>query len=160
MSAICSACGADNTADARRCAHCGAVLPEPTGAATELLTVDVIAGSEEAATDRAQFPPETGLLVVRRGPKSGSRYALDANVITAGRHPKSDIFLDDVTVSRRHAEIYRRGPKYFVRDVGSLNGTYVNRKRIDDVELADGDQLQIGMFKLAFFHGTRRQATG
>jgi pSer/pThr/pTyr-binding forkhead associated (FHA) protein len=155
----CPACGARNAADGRVCAKCGAALR--SGPDTEALTVDVLGTeADEAADDRAQFAPETGLLIVSRGPKSGSRYALDAPTITAGRHPKSDIFLDDITVSRRHAEIYRRGPKYFVRDVGSLNGTYVNRKRIDDVELHDGDQLQIGMFKLAFFHGTRRQATG
>ena len=81
--------------------------------------------------------------------------------MAAGRDPASDIFLDDVTVSRRHAEVVKRGNRYFVRDVGSLNGTYVNRQPIKgEVELFDGDQLQIGMFKLAFFHGTGRQATG
>jgi pSer/pThr/pTyr-binding forkhead associated (FHA) protein len=160
VSAVCEACGTVNDALAQRCASCGTTLGADESD-TASLSVDIInAAAQEVAVDRAQFPPETGLLIITRGPKGGSRYALDGSVITAGRDTRSDIFLDDVTVSRRHAEIYRRGPKYFVRDVGSLNGTYVNRKQIDDIELHDGDELQIGMFKLAFFHGTRRQATG
>ena len=160
MDAVCDACGTANGASARVCASCGASLVSDESD-TATLSLDVItAAAQEIAVDRAQFPPETGLLIITRGPKGGSRYALDGSVITAGRDTRSDIFLDDVTVSRRHAEIYRRGPKYFVRDVGSLNGTYVNRKQVDDIELHDGDELQIGMFKLAFFHGTRRQATG
>ena len=76
------------------------------------------------------------------------------DVVTMGRHPKSDIFLDDITVSRRHAEVRREGSRYWVRDVGSLNGTYVNRERADDRELLEGDELQIGKFKLVFVHGT------
>ena len=160
MSAVCRACGTANEEQARLCTACGATLAGDESD-TASLSLDIInAATQEVAVDRAQFPPETGLLIITRGPKGGSRYALDGSVITAGRDTRSDIFLDDVTVSRRHAEIYRRGPKYFVRDVGSLNGTYVNRKQVDDVELHDGDELQIGMFKLAFFHGTRRQATG
>jgi pSer/pThr/pTyr-binding forkhead associated (FHA) protein len=160
MDASCAACGAVNDAAARVCSQCGTTLATDDND-TASLSLDIItAAAPEIAVDRAQFPPETGLLIITRGPKGGSRYALDGAVITAGRDTRSDIFLDDVTVSRRHAEIYRRGPKYFVRDVGSLNGTYVNRKQVDDVELHDGDELQIGMFKLAFFHGTRRQATG
>lgn len=104
--------------------------------------------------DRSLFPADTGILVVLAGPKAGSRYALDAAVVTAGRHPDSDIFLDDVTVSRRHVELRREGSQYLVRDVGSLNGTYVNRARIDEAVLADGDELQVGKFKLVFAHGT------
>jgi pSer/pThr/pTyr-binding forkhead associated (FHA) protein len=89
--------------------------------------------------------------VVQRGPSAGSRFLLDTDVVTAGRHPDSEIFLDDVTVSRRHAE-FRRGPDGFsVRDVGSLNGTYVNRDRIDAVVLQGGDEVQIGKFRLVFF---------
>ena len=89
-----------------------------------------------------------------QGSKAGARYALDTDVVTMGRHPKSDIFLDDITVSRRHAEVRREGSRYWVRDVGSLNGTYVNRERADDRELLEGDELQIGKFKLVFVHGT------
>lgn len=100
------------------------------------------------------FATTEGLLVVDDGPKGGSRYALDQPTITAGRHPESDIFLDDVTVSRRHVEISNAGGVFSAKDVGSLNGTYVNKQLVDEVELADGDELQIGRFKLLFFHGT------
>src|SRR5258707_1081719 len=75
---------------------------------------------------------------------------LDGELTTAGRHPDSDIFLDDVTVSRRHAEFYRQGARFTVRDVGSLNGTYVNRERIEEAELIGGDEVQIGKFRLLF----------
>ena len=93
------------------------------------------------------------LLVVRKGPNEGSKYMLDAEVTRAGRHPDSDIFLDDITVSRRHAEIIRRADGFHVLDVGSLNGTYVNRDRVEEAKLANGDELQIGKFKLVYFAG-------
>jgi hypothetical protein len=96
------------------------------------------------------LPPGTALLVVLRGPNAGSRFLLDDDFTSAGRHPDSDIFLDDVTVSRRHAEFYRHGDGFTVRDVGSLNGTYVNRERIEDAELFGGDEVQIGKFRLLF----------
>ena len=96
------------------------------------------------------LPPGTALLVVRRGPNAGSRFLLDSDLTTAGRHPESDIFLDDVTVSRRHAEFYRYGDRFTVRDVGSLNGTYVNRERIEEAELSGGDEVQVGKFRLVF----------
>jgi len=83
-------------------------------------------------------------------PASGSRFRLDGDLTTAGRHPDSDIFLDDVTVSRRHAEFYRHGARFTVRDVGSLNGTYVNRERIEEAELTGGDEVQIGKFRMLF----------
>ena len=82
----------------------------------------------------------------------GSRYALSPERTTIGRHPDSDIFLDDVTVSRRHAEIERSGSIFTVNDVGSLNGTYLNRERIEHGELHSGDELQIGKFRLVFLH--------
>ncbi len=86
----------------------------------------------------------------RAGPNIGARYLLGENVVTAGRHPESDIFLDDITVSRRHVEISPKDGGYSVRDLGSLNGTYVNRERIDEVPLAPGDEVQIGKFKLVY----------
>ena len=104
--------------------------------------------------DRGRFPAECGLFVVESGPKAGSRYGLEAMVTTIGRHGAADILLDDVTVSRRHVEVERVGDHYVVRDVGSLNGTSLNRSRIESSELDDGDELQIGRFKLVFFHGT------
>jgi pSer/pThr/pTyr-binding forkhead associated (FHA) protein len=101
------------------------------------------------------LPPGSALLVVKRGPNAGSRFLLDADVTTAGRHPESDIFLDDVTVSRRHAEFARDGSTFVVRDVGSLNGTYLNRERIDAAALAGGDEVQIGKYRLVFLLGAR-----
>jgi len=104
------------------------------------------------------LPPGSALLVVKRGPNAGSRFLLDKDMTTAGRHPESDIFLDDVTVSRRHAEFRRTGGGYEVRDVGSLNGTYLNRERIDATELAGGDEVQIGKFRLVYLTGPSADA--
>ena len=97
------------------------------------------------------LPPGTALLAVRRGPNAGARFLLDHDVTTSGRHPDSDIFLDDVTVSRRHAEFRRDPHGVKVRDVGSLNGTYVNRDRIDEVQLTNGDEVQIGKYRLVYY---------
>jgi pSer/pThr/pTyr-binding forkhead associated (FHA) protein len=95
-----------------------------------------------------------GVLIVKRGPNAGSKFFLDTDVTQVGRHPDSDIFLDDITVSRRHAEI-RRGPDGFsLHDVGSLNGTYVNRERVEEAGLRSGDEIQIGKFKLVFLTGS------
>lgn len=110
-------------------------------------------GDEDLKVSPDELAETAALLVVRKGPNEGSKYMLDAEVTRAGRHPDSDIFLDDITVSRRHAEIIRRADGFHVIDVGSLNGTYVNRDRVDDTKLANGDELQIGKFKLVFFTG-------
>lgn len=100
------------------------------------------------------LPPGSALLVVQRGPNQGARFLLDAGRTTAGRNPDSDIFLDDVTVSRRHAEFLREGTgpatRFLVRDASSLNGTYVNRERVDEVELSPGDEVQVGKYRLVF----------
>ena len=88
---------------------------------------------------------------MQRGPGSGSRFLLDQDLVSAGRHPESEIFLDDITVSRRHVEFRRSSDGFNVADVGSLNGTYVNRDRIDEVVLQDGDEVQIGKYRLVFF---------
>jgi pSer/pThr/pTyr-binding forkhead associated (FHA) protein len=101
------------------------------------------------------LPPGMALLVVRRGPNAGARFLLDHDVTTSGRHPDSDIFLDDVTVSRRHAEFHREGGTFTVRDVGSLNGTYVNRERVEAATLSNGDEVQVGKFRLVFIAGPR-----
>lgn len=98
------------------------------------------------------LPSGAALLVVRRGPNTGARFLLDQDSTIAGRHPAVDIFLDDVTVSRRHAEFSRRGTKFFVRDLNSLNGTYMHGNRIEEeVPLEDGVEVQVGKFKLTFF---------
>jgi pSer/pThr/pTyr-binding forkhead associated (FHA) protein len=95
----------------------------------------------------------TALLVVLRGPNTGARFLLDSDEVSSGRHPNSDIFLDDVTVSRTHATFRRQDDEFLVRDVGSLNGTYVNRARIEEATLKTGDEVQIGKFRLVFYAG-------
>jgi pSer/pThr/pTyr-binding forkhead associated (FHA) protein len=108
------------------------------------------AAEEEFHVPEEELEPGQALLLVKRGPNQGSTFLIDKDVTTAGRHPESDIFLDDVTVSRRHAEIRREGEAFSIHDVGSLNGSYVNRQRVDQTRLADGDEIQIGKFKLVF----------
>ena len=112
-----------------------------------------LSGADQAAIDA--LPEGSALLIVQRGPNAGARFLLDADRTTAGRRPDSDIFLDDVTVSRKHAEFVREGGQFTVRDVGSLNGTYVDRDRIDSAVLDDGDEVQIGKYRLVF-HPSRR----
>lgn len=106
------------------------------------------------------LPAGSALLVVKRGPNAGSRFLLDQPTTSAGRHPDSDIFLDDVTVSRRHAEFRQDDDEFQVVDVGSLNGTYVNREPVDSAVLANGDEVQIGKFRLVFLTGPRGNAGG
>lgn len=97
------------------------------------------------------LPSGSALLVVRRGPNVGARFLLDADSTVAGRHPDADIFLDDVTVSRRHAEFVRVGTAFQVRDLGSLNGTYFDGVRIESALLSDGAEVQVGKFRLTFY---------
>jgi len=106
------------------------------------------------------LPAGSALLVVKRGPNAGSRFLLDQPTTSAGRHPDSDIFLDDVTVSRRHAEFRQDDDEFQVVDVGSLNGTYVNREPVDSAVLANGDEVQIGKFRLVFLTGPRGNSGG
>ncbi len=110
---------------------------------------------EKAVAGVESLPHGSALLVVKRGPNAGSRFLLDQPTTSAGRHPDSDIFLDDVTVSRRHAEFRLDGDDFLVVDVGSLNGTYVNREPVDAATLANGDEVQIGKFRLVFLTGAR-----
>ena len=98
------------------------------------------------------MPSGSLLLVVKRGPNAGSRFRLDQPVTSAGRHPDSGVFLDDVSVSRRHAEFRRENGECLLVDTGSLNGTYVNRKPVESVALANGDEIQMGKFRLVFLH--------
>lgn len=173
-SVFCTQCGHANPDDARFCANCGTGLTKPgqpgtaesTGEVTSTLSLsgiealegdqEDVALAEHTAAAIEALPTGSALLVVKRGPNAGSRFLLDSELTTAGRHPESDIFLDDVTVSRRHAEFYRRGEGFTVRDVGSLNGTYVNRERIEEVSLAGGDEVQIGKFRLVFLVSPQR----
>jgi pSer/pThr/pTyr-binding forkhead associated (FHA) protein len=111
------------------------------------------ATAEGAVSGVGRVPTASAVLVVKRGPHAGSRFLLDQLVTFAGRHPGSDIFLDEITVSRRHAEFQREGGEFRLVDVGSLNGTYVNREPIDSAELTDGDEIQMGKFRLVFLTG-------
>jgi len=110
-----------------------------------------LSAQEQATVDALRRG--TALLVVLRGPNAGARFLLDSDEVSTGRHPNSDIFLDDVTVSRKHATFRREGDVFLVRDVGSLNGTYVNRERIDEAALKTRDEVQIGKFRLVFYAG-------
>ncbi|MGW3625126.1 FHA domain-containing protein [Streptomyces sp. NPDC000880] len=172
---VCTRCGHRNAEASRFCSNCGAPLragapAERPSETTSTISISGLEAYDSEVTGQTQVPslsPEaqaavdalplgSALLVVRRGPNSGSRFLLDGELTTAGRHPQSDIFLDDVTVSRRHVE-FRRAPdgSFSVADVGSLNGTYVNRERIDSVLLSNGDEVQIGKYRLVFYASQR-----
>lgn len=116
----------------------------------QLAALDGGVSTEELEAINA-LPSGSALLVVRRGPNIGARFLLDADVTSVGRHPEADIFLDDVTVSRRHAEFLRYGTAFRVKDLGSLNGTYFDGVRIDSALLSDGAEVQIGKFRLTFY---------
>ncbi|CAM3959079.1 FHA domain-containing protein [Helcobacillus massiliensis] len=103
---------------------------------------------ERSAVDA--LPADSALLIVRKGPNLGARFLLDAEKTVAGRHPSCDIFLDDVTVSRRHVAFLRHGGQFVVRDMGSLNGTYVERERVDEATLVNGQEVQIGKYRMTF----------
>ena len=148
---FCTRCGHPNRDDARYCVECGHPLQ---GDVT--VSLPPIDGDEETHDEfplpHDELEPGQALLLVTRGPNAGSTFLLDAERTTAGRNTDNDVFLDDVTVSRAHAVFERRAPDgWFVVDVGSLNGTYVNGEQVDETKLAKGDEVQIGKFKLEFF---------
>jgi hypothetical protein len=150
---FCNQCGHRNPAGANFCSSCGALLGGSGDDTTTMVVATEIGGEgvdEELVVAVEELPEGLGMVVVKRGPNAGSRFVLEADVTRAGRHPDSEIFLVDVTVSRRHAEFVRQGRAYVVRDVGSLNGTYLNRERLDEATMAHGDEVQIGKFKLVF----------
>ncbi len=163
---FCTECGHENPAEAKFCSQCGHRLVATERRTESTTTIrfggpdraeidadNALSPGDEAAVDA--LPRGSALLVVLRGPSAGSRFLLDTPEVTAGRHPDSDIFLDDVTVSRRHA-VFRRSPDgYVVADVGSLNGTYVNRDRIDEILLSGGDEVQIGKYRLVYFESAQ-----
>ncbi len=158
---FCTECGHENPSTARFCSQCGHRLIgfERTSETTSTLTTTPGAGDVDSETSELTpadaaaldaLPRGSALLVVQRGPSAGSRFLLDTDEVSAGRHPDSDIFLDDVTVSRRHATFRRTADGYVVADAGSLNGTYVNRDRVEDVLLSGGDEVQIGKYRLVY----------
>ncbi|EFK53995.1 FHA domain-containing protein [Corynebacterium genitalium ATCC 33030] len=130
--------------------------PEAQVETTSVFRADLLKEMETGATASDNvggvegLPEGAALLVVKRGPNAGARFLLDRDTTTAGRHPEADIFLDDVTVSRRHAEFRRNSGEFEVVDVGSLNGTYVNREPRNSQALSTGDEIQIGKFRLVF----------
>lgn len=154
---FCTNCGHKNPEGSNFCSSCGAALSESGGSDTTItfqtseLETDL---EEEVHVAPDELEGDRGVLIVKRGPNAGSKFFLDTDVTEIGRHPDSDIFLDDITVSRRHAEIRRDGASFSLADVGSLNGTYVNRERVEDAALRSGDEIQVGKFKLVFLAGS------
>ena len=154
MAQHCPECGFANDDGASYCQRCGAFLAahgeQPPGISTA--TYKVGETGELEVVELEDVVRRGAALVIRAGGgRAGESFPLEGDRITVGRRPESDVFLDDVTVSRDHAVIVRRGSDYHLDDCGSLNGTYVNRRRIDSHRLVDGDELQIGKYKLAFF---------
>ena len=155
---FCNSCGHRNPQGANFCSSCGAALERPASEDTTITFLPEGAAEghppdEDVAVVLDELPPGLGMLVVKRGPNAGSKFVLENDVTKVGRHPDSEIFLDDITVSRRHAEFVRQGRGYVVRDVGSLNGTYLNRERLEESALTAGDEVQIGKFRLVFLAG-------
>jgi len=153
----CTNCGHKNPEGANFCSSCGAALTERGGSDTTITFMP--AELEADLEEEVHISPEEleggrGVLIVKRGPNAGSKFFLDADATNIGRHPDSDIFLDDITVSRRHAELRRGSEGFALVDVGSLNGTYVNRERVEQADLHSGDEIQIGKFKLVFLAGS------
>ena len=147
---VCPQCGYASEAGANFCASCGFSL-KPAGDPDGAGSMDEPTTELEIEADLVRHP---AVLVVTQGPAAGSRFELSQPRVTVGRHPNSDIFLDDITVSRRHAEVYRDGLVQHVKDMGSLNGTYLNSRRVEDAGLKNSDELQVGRFKLVFYDGT------
>ncbi len=162
---FCTNCGHDNPDGSNFCGQCGSPIgagPRPSGerassgdttktilGVVEDRDTDALTSDDEAAV--GALPPGSALLIVQRGSNAGSRFLLDTAEITAGRHQKADIFLDDISVSRQHALFFRTADGTRVRDLGSLNGTYVNRSLVDETLLHHGDEVQIGKFRLVFY---------
>lgn len=146
---FCTSCGHQNPVGSRFCGSCGSQLRADADLRTQGMDPLDSMPTEPAPTSHE--PAEVDAwLVVSDGHRRGTRFPLAGELVTAGRHPDSDIFLDDITVSRRHVEIKRAGTVRNVRDVGSLNGTYLNGERIEEAVLSDGDEVQIGKFKLVY----------
>lgn len=156
---FCAQCGQPLPTGARFCPSCGAPVPTEAAAvvsaadAADVATGVIDTGEVELTAtldDLPALPEGTALLVVVRGPNAGSRYLLDRDSTTIGRHPDSDVFLDDVTVSRHHARVDREDESFVLYDLGSLNGTYLAGQRVDRQPLEVGNEVQIGRYKLLF----------
>ena len=157
---FCNNCGHRNPDESNFCSSCGSVLSQHAGdeSTVTISPVESPESSEdELSISLTDLGGEMGTLVVKRGPNAGSRFTLEKDITRIGRHPDSDIFLDDITVSRRHVELQRKQGEFWVQDVGSLNGTYLNRERIELAIVHSGDEVQIGRFKLVFLAGVSEE---
>lgn len=152
---FCPACGKNNPDESMYCGQCGAYLSKEEKQGDTTITLTPVEAEVEQE-EEIQVPDEdlsagAAMLVIKRGPSAGTRFVVTKELTTVGRHPESDIFLDDITVSRRHAEIKRSDGGFRMTDMGSLNGTYVNKLRVEEADLSSGDEIQIGKFRLIFF---------
>jgi pSer/pThr/pTyr-binding forkhead associated (FHA) protein len=154
---FCNQCGHRNPPGSLFCSSCGWALDSVSNRTVTLARVDPAQDApgpaDDLTVDFDQLTEGVGTLIVRAGSQAGERFPLVDVLTRLGRHPESEIILDDITVSRRHAEVTRVGATYIVRDVGSLNGTYVNQERVEEAPLRHGDELQVGKFRLVFFDG-------
>lgn len=147
----CLHCGHENEEATKQCAKCGKPLGSGAGADETLGFIPAVEVEIEETEEEIEARLERGaVLVVKKGPDAGERFVLLKDETTLGRDPQSDIFLNDITVSRKHARVDRAGGGVTLTDVGSLNGTYVNGERVDEVDLRNGDEIQIGKFKMVF----------
>ncbi|MEZ5116759.1 MAG: FHA domain-containing protein [Candidatus Nanopelagicales bacterium] len=170
MARTCPSCGRGAEDEDRFCRDCGWPLTSESAEDAAELTGTLAALQSTLGTSGPLLAVGTGLvdglapgsalLLVRRGPGEGAHYTLEGDVVTVGRTPESTIFLDDVTVSRRHAEFRQDSAGWSVHDVGSLNGTYVNRDRVDDARLAGGDEVQVGKYRFVFLVGEPQEERG
>ncbi len=152
---FCNQCGHRNPPDSTFCSSCGSALDRLDDRTITLTAVDPLQEAQGAEDDlvvpMGELAQGVGVLIVRAGSQAGDRFVLDNDITRLGRHPDSEISLDDITVSRRHAEVQHTEQGYAVADSGSLNGTYVNQERVERATLQHGDELQIGKFRLVFF---------
>ena len=152
---FCNSCGHRNPPDSSFCSSCGSALDVKGDRTVTLTAVDPLqdapGADDDVVVQMSDLPVGVAVLIVRSGAQAGDRFALTTDVTRLGRHPDSEIMLDDITVSRRHASVERTPEGYAVTDEGSLNGTYVNQQRIDRAVLHHGDELQVGKFRLVLF---------
>lgn len=153
---FCNHCGHRNPPQSGFCSSCGGVLDHIDDHTITIAKVDPLQDApgpdDDIVVNLRELSPTSASLVVRNGPQAGVALAIDTDVTRLGRGSDCEVSLDDITVSRWHAEILRAGDDYRVRDAGSLNGTYVNGERIEEVALHQGDELQVGKFRMVFFH--------
>ena len=157
---FCNSCGHRNPPESTFCSACGTVLDHPSERTIVLAKVDSLQDApgdhdnvQVLISDIRGNQNAHGLLVMRSGERSGERFSLTLDRVEIGRNPECTVCLDDVTVSRRHAELRLGSDGYLVTDMGSLNGTYVNQERVEEILLQNGDELQVGKYRMVFFDG-------